>query len=138
MDALDRQLVSLLREDARRSMADLGRLVGLSRTAALARVRRLEDAGVIRGYHADVDADPPPVHVARVGIVLSTSDVAAYVRRLVALPEVQEAESVAGELDLLVRLAAPSADRLDEVLDRINGWRETVRTTTWVVLKRYR
>lgn len=138
MDAVDRQLLALLREDARRSMADLGRLVGLSRTATLARVRRLEDAGVIRGYHAEVDSEPAPSHVARVGIVLQTSDVAAYVRRLGTIPEVLEADSVAGELDLMVRIAAPTADRLDEILDRINGWRETVRTTTWMVLKRYR
>ena len=137
MDAVDRQLIALLREDARRSMADLGRMVGLSRTATLARVRRLEEAGVIRGYHAEVAGEPAQAHVARVGIVLHTPDVAAYVRRLVTIPEVQEAESVAGELDLLVRIAAPTADRLDEVLDRINGWRETVRTTTWVVLRRY-
>ena len=138
MDDLDRQLVALLREDARSTMAELGRRVGLSRTATLARVRNLEAAGVIRGYHADVTSEPERAHVARVGIVLQTPDVAAYVRRLVALGEVEEAETVAGEFDLLIRIAAASADRLDEILDRINGWRETVRTTTFVVLRRYR
>jgi Lrp/AsnC family leucine-responsive transcriptional regulator len=137
VDELDKRLVRLLRDDARRSMADLGRKVGLSRTATLARVRRLEDAGVIRGYHADVDLDPATDHVARVGIVLRTQDVAGYVRRLVAIPEVQDAETVAGEYDLLVRVAADSAARLDEILDRIGGWRETVRTTTFVVLRKY-
>ena len=137
MDELDRQLVALLREDARQSMAELGRRVGLSRTATLARVRRLEDTGVIRGYHADVDVEPAAGHVARVGIVLRTQDVAGYVRRLIAIREVTDAETVAGEYDLLVRVAADSSSRLDEILDRIGGWRETVRTTTFVVLKRY-
>ena len=137
MDDIDRQLLSVLRDDARVSIADLGRRVGLSRTAALARVRRLEDAGVIRGYHAVVDAEPAAAHVARVGIVVRTPDVAAYVRRLVSIDEVTEVESVAGEFDLLVRVAAASSARLDEILDRINGWRETVRTTTFVVLKAY-
>ncbi len=137
MDAVDDRLVALLQVDARLSMAELGRRVGLSRTATLARVRALEDAGVIRGYHADVRADTAAAHVARVGLVVRTPDVAAYVRRLLTLPQVREIETVAGEYDLLVRVAAATSTQLDEVLDRINGWRETVRTTTFVVLKRY-
>jgi len=137
MDALDAEIVALLRRDARLTMADVGRTIGLSRTATLARVRRLEDAGVIRGYHADVGAEPDEFHVARVAIVVRTADAAGYMRRLLSQPEVREAESVAGEYDLLVRVAAATATGLDEVLDRINGWRETVRTTTFVVLKRY-
>ncbi|CAN5890800.1 Lrp/AsnC family transcriptional regulator [soil metagenome] len=138
MDGLDEQLLALLRDDARLSMADLGRRVGLSRTATLARVRRLEDEGAIRGYHAEVAAAPTAAgHAARVAIVINTPDVAAYVRRLRAIPELQEAESVAGEYDLLVRLAAADAGRLDAILDRINAWPQTVRTTTFVVLTRY-
>lgn len=137
MDAVDEQLVGVLQDDARISMADLGRRVGLSRTATLARVRRLEDAGVIRGYHADVGLDATEGHVARVGIVVRTPDISAYVRRLHGLGAVKEIETVAGEFDLLVRVAATTSTELDEILDRINGWRETVRTTTFVVLKRY-
>ena len=139
MDDVDTEILRELRADGRLSMAELGRRVGLSRTAALARVRRLEDTGVIRGYHADVaDGVIEPTHAARVGIVVRAPDVAAYVRRLQSLPELDEVVSVAGEFDLIVRVAAPSAARLDEILDRINGWRETVRTTTYVVLREYR
>lgn len=137
MDALDEKLVALLQEDGRVSMADLGRRVGLSRTATLARVRRLEEAGVIRGYHAEVGVEATEGHVARVGIVVRTQDISAYVRRLHGMGEVKEIETVAGEFDLLVRVAAATSTQLDDVLDRINGWRETVRTTTFVVLKRY-
>lgn len=139
MDEIDERLLALLRDDGRAPLAALGRAVGLSRTATLARVRRLEDSGVIRGYAADVAVPAASAeHVARVGIVVRTPDVAAYARRLGTLPEVQEIESVAGELDLLVKVAAGGAGRLDAVLDRINGWRETVKTTTFVVLTRYR
>lgn len=137
MDELDRRLVALLQADARLSMAELGRRIGLSRTATLARVRALEDRGVIRGYHADAGADPADAHVARVGLVVNTPDVAAYVRRLMALDQVGEIETVAGEYDLLIRIAATTAAELDEILDRVNGWRETVRTTSFVVLRRY-
>ena len=137
MDDLDTRLVALLKDDARLTMAELGRAVGLSRTATLARVRRLEAAGVIRGYHADVVATPGEAHVARVGIVVKTANTPAYIRRLVATPGVTETETVAGEFDVLVRMAAATAAELDDILDHINGWRETVRTTTFVVLKRY-
>lgn len=120
-------------------MAELGRQIGLSRTATLARIRRLEDDGVIRGYHATVRGTAEEAtHDARVGIVVRTADMPTYIRRLVStFPEIREAESLAGEFDLLVRFAAPSAKRLDEILDRLGGWPETVRTTTYLVLSRY-
>ncbi|WP_219414569.1 Lrp/AsnC family transcriptional regulator [Pseudonocardia nigra] len=139
LDELDLALLAHLVADARATMADLGRSVGLSRTAVLARVQRLERAGVIRGYRADVvlpgDA---AAHRARVGIVIRTADVAGYVRRLGVLPGVTDIETVTGEYDVMVLVTAPSAGELDAVLDGIQGWRETVRTTTWVVLTRYR
>jgi Lrp/AsnC family leucine-responsive transcriptional regulator len=138
IDALDLQLVALLTRDGRLTMADLGRAVGLSRTAVLARVQRLERARVIRGYHAEVELPGvAAAHRARVGIVIRTPDVAGYVRRLVELPGVTEIETVTGEYDLMMAVSAPGAGELDAVLDRVSGWRETVRTTTWVVLKRY-
>ena len=139
LDDLDRRLLDLLGADGRASMTDLGRLVGLSRTAVLARVQRLERTGVIRGYRADV-ARPDPTaaaHRARVGLVIDTPDVAGYVRRLAGVPGVAEIETVAGEYDLIVLVTAGDAAELDRVLDTVAGWRETRRTTTWVVLKRY-
>lgn len=139
MDELDQHLLRLLTEDARLSMAELGRRVGLSRTAALARVRRLEEAGEILGYRAQVRGEVATrAHMARVGIVLRTSDVGTYVRRLATIPEFEEAESVAGEYDLLARFGTDTAERLDEILDRVKGWRETERTTTWIILRHYR
>lgn len=135
MDAIDARLVEVLRAEARLPTAEIARRVGLSRTATLARIRRLEDIGVILGYRAEIAEVGTPTHDARVGIVLLTADVGAYVRRLGAFPELREAESVAGEYDLIVRFACDSAARLDEVLDRIGGWRDTGRTTTWLILR---
>lgn len=138
LDPVDELLLDVLRRDARVSTAELGRRVGLSRTATLARIRRLEERGVIRGYHADIARDDDDAgYEATVGLVVRTPDIAAYVRRLATLPELVQAESVAGDLDLLVRFATTSAARLDAILDRINGWPETRRTTTYVVLTRY-
>jgi Lrp/AsnC family leucine-responsive transcriptional regulator len=136
VDDIDRRLVALLRRDGRAPMAALGRAVGLSRTATLARVRRLEETGVITGYRAEVALPSASAgHVARVAIQVRTPDRRVYVRRLLALPEVTEVESVAGEYDLLVRIATGSAGELDALLDRIASWRETVTTSSFVVLR---
>src|SRR5918992_2547159 len=138
-DASARGVLAPLAADGGASMAELARAVGLSRTAVLARVQRLERAGVIRGYRADVALPgAAAAHRARVGIVVRTVDMAGYVRRLSAMPGVTEIESVTGEYDLMVLVTAPSAGELDAVLDGIQKWPETVRTTTWVVLTRYR
>lgn len=138
MDEVDRAIVRALRDDARLTMAELGRQVGLSRTAALGRVRRLEGAGIITGYHAAVRLpEDPSRHVARVGILTETRDTARYVRRLRTLAAFREAEAVSGTFDLLVRLEAPTAEALDAVLDEVKSWPTTSRTTTFVVLRRY-
>ncbi len=138
MDGIDRQIVQALVDDARLSMAEVGRMVGLSRTAALARVRRLEDAGVITGYHAAARyPEDPGRHVARVGIQTDTRDTVRYVRRLATLEGFREAETTAGAFDLLVRFEAPTSQELDALLDEVKSWPTTTRTTTFVVLRRY-
>lgn len=136
MDELDRKLLQLLRQDARLAMAELGRRIGLSRTATLARVRRLEAAGAIRGYHADIAEAGGAGHTARVGIIVGSTDLPAYVRRLADFPELTESERVAGGFDLLVRFCARDPARLHQILDTINGWRDTVRATAYVVITR--
>ena len=55
LDPTNRQLIAALQDDARLSLAELGRRVGLTAPAVGERLARLEEAGVIRGYHADVD-----------------------------------------------------------------------------------
>jgi Lrp/AsnC family leucine-responsive transcriptional regulator len=138
VDAIDRAITQALQEDARLTMADLGRRVGLSRTATLARVRRMERDGIITGYHASVVLpEDPSVHVARVGIETDTRDTARYVRRLAGLAAFREAEAVSGRFDLLVRFEAPTASELDNALDEVKSWPTTTRTTTFVVLRRY-
>lgn len=138
MDRIDHAIVRELSDDGRLSMAELGRRVGLSRTAALARVRRLEDDGIITGYHAAIRfPGDPGQHVARVGILTDTRDTGRYVTRLTDLPAFREAETVSGAFDLLVRFEAPTAAELDAVLDEVKSWPTTTRTTTFVVLRRY-
>src|SRR4051812_14480847 len=63
-DDIDRKLLKELQQDARMSFAELGRRVGLTTPAVIERVRKLEDAGIITGYRAEVDT-------ARIGLPIT-------------------------------------------------------------------
>lgn len=108
LDRLDRHLLDVLRRDARIANVDLADEVGLSASATLRRVRRLEDEGVIRGYHADID----PVadrrgFLAFATITLTRHDrdlVNAFEKAVVDAPGVVEAHHLAGTSDYLLRV----------------------------------
>ena len=119
LDRVNLRLLEELGRDPRLPMAELGRRVGMSSPAVTERVRRLEEAGVIRGYRLDVDP-------AALGLPL-----AAYVRvrpnpgqlETVAelargMPEVVECHRVTGEDCFVLKVHLPAVDRLDRVLDR--------------------
>src|SRR5947209_10249357 len=98
LDAVDWHLLELLQADARLTFAELGRRVSLSPPAVAERVRRLEDAGVVRGYHAELNlASLGLAMQAMVRITTSNSgECTSYGRRLEDIPEVLEAQRVTG------------------------------------------
>jgi len=135
VERLDRQLVDLLAADGRMSFTDLGRATGLSTSAVHQRVRRLEDRGVISGYHAVVDAEAIGLPLTAL-IAVSPLDPAApddVPERLTHIPEIEACHSVAGDDSYLlkVRVARPTA--LEDLLVRIRA-AANVRTRTTVVL----
>src|SRR5919198_2994747 len=119
LDEVNRRLLAELRRDPRLPMTALGRRVGMSSPAVTERVRRLEEAGVIRGYRLDLDP-------AALGLPLT-----AYVRvrpnagqlsRVAALaqaiPEVVECHRITGEDCFILKIHLPAMDQLDRILDR--------------------
>ena len=136
MDDTDRQIVALLREDARRSYLDVGRHVHLSAPAVKRRVDRLERDGVILGYGARVnwralgDAIESLIEIycadrtspADVGRSLSTVD------------EIISAFTVSGEADAVIRVRVDSIDHLERLVERLRRDPNIVRTRTLIVL----
>lgn len=135
MEDLDRQIVRLLAADGRRSYTDLAKDTGLSVSAVHQRVRRLEKRGVLRGYHADIDADevglPLTAFVSIKPIDPAAPDDAP--ERLQHLAAIEACHSVAGEESyiLKVRVATPAA--LESLLQEIRA-AANVSTRTTVVL----
>jgi Lrp/AsnC family transcriptional regulator, leucine-responsive regulatory protein len=129
MDAIDRQLVALLLDDARLTYQELGRAVRLSANTTADRVRRLRSSGVLRGYHAALDYET----IGRPLILLSDLrlregvDNAEFHRGLAGLPQVIEAYRVTGEYDYLIRVACTGTAEFEQIvnaLKRDHGVRE--------------
>jgi len=119
LDPANRQLVAALQEDARMSLAALGRRVGLSAPAVGERLGRLERAGIIRGYHADVD---PRALGYELSVVLRIRPATRMIAKVAALahdtPEVTECHRVTGEDCFVMRLHVRDVLHLEELIDR--------------------
>ena len=131
----DAEIVRMLTRDGRMSYTDLAKHTGLSVSAVHSRVRRLEERGVIRGYHADVS--PEALDLALTAFVsVKPIDPAApddAPERLAGIAAIEACHSVAGEESyiLKVRVATPAA--LEALLQEIRG-AANVSTRTTVVL----
>jgi DNA-binding Lrp family transcriptional regulator len=133
-DDKDREILTLLREDARISAKALAAKVGLARSSLRDRIAKLEKAGIIRGYRTDI-ADPSLSAVACLLVKLKTTPSPQVVKRLERLPEVKRCLSLAGQIDLLIDIAAESLARLNQIRDEISHFPEVAETTTAVVLR---
>lgn len=136
MDDIDRALIGALRRDARSSWAELGRAVGLSGPSVTERVSRLEQAGVITGYHATVDPAALGRSVAAlVGVHLSdTSDQDVVAVALAELEEIEDCWFVAGDEGFLVKVRVADVTSLEGTLSRLRRIRGIAHTRTTVVL----
>jgi Lrp/AsnC family leucine-responsive transcriptional regulator len=136
-DAIDRQILLILREEGRASHAALAKAVGLSAPAVGERVRKLEQAGVIRGYRAVLDPDALGLDIcAFVAIAPQPRKPAAdLVERLLSLPEIEELHAVAGNYAYIAKVRVASTQALDGFLDRLFMMEGVERTETTMVLR---
>jgi DNA-binding Lrp family transcriptional regulator len=131
----DRALISLLREDARASVADLARKLGVSRTTAQSRLERLERNGVIAGYAVKLgDSYERGLVRAHVLVTVEPKLAARVVAELGAIPEVRTVHSVSGSFDMIVIVEAPSIEELDLLLDRLGALEGVDRTMSSIIL----
>ena len=135
-DDLDRRLLALLQANARTPAADLARQLGTARTTVLARLNRLERAGVIAGYTVRLGQDVRDQGLqAFVGITVQPKAGRDVVRQLERMPEVRQLCAVSGEFDYVLLLHAASALRMNTLLDEIGNFDGVVKTTTSVALE---
>jgi Lrp/AsnC family leucine-responsive transcriptional regulator len=120
LDRLDRDILSVLQSDARVSLQELSKQVGLSASPCWTRIRRMEEAGVIEGYTVRLNAQA--VGLAETVIVQVTLDshsdeaLFAFGRALADIPEVLEALLVSGDYDYILRIAVSDTRDYERLL----------------------
>lgn len=131
----DQALLSLLRDNARASTAELARRLGVSRTTVQSRIERLEQRGVIAGYGVRLSSDYEQGQVRAHVLLTVTSKLAdKVVRSLRALAPVRTLHSVSGNFDMIVIVEASSIRELDLLLDQIGALEGVERTSSSIIL----
>jgi Lrp/AsnC family leucine-responsive transcriptional regulator len=123
LDDVNRRLLEELQSEGRIGMAELGRRIGMSAPAVAERVQRLERAGVIAGYHAEID----PVKLGfPVAAIVRIRPAPGQLRRIPEVaretPEVVECYRITGEDCFLIKLYLRAIDELEELLDRFTPY----------------
>ena len=143
LDETDRRILHLLQQDARMPNNALAAAVGIAPSTCLARVRTLRTAGVIRGFHAEVD----PAALGRglqamVAVRMQSgarNRLSAFAQRLAARPEVLDLYFVAGADDFLVHVAVEDSEALREfVLEQLSAFPEVALTETSLIFEHVR
>ena len=139
MDALDNQLISLLRKDARSSIAVLAKKLVVSRGTVSNRIARLEDSGTIVGYTVRLRPDAQPNEIkAWMSIAVEGNETRAVIASLLGEPGVATLHDTNGRWDLLAELRAANLTELSQVLERIRLVRGINSTETSIHLQTYR
>jgi len=120
LDKIDRRLLAELQAEGRVTNVDLATRVGLTAPPCLRRVRALEDSGVIRGYHADLDPSKLGFAItvfARVSLrSQAEEDLRAFENHIKALPEVRECHMLNGEIDFILKIVSRDLQSFQEFL----------------------
>ncbi len=136
LDATDLQILDLLQENCKRPLAFIGEKVGLSAPAVMERVHKMEEAGVILGYVALVDARLLGMDVtAFIGVsVAHPKMIGAFEREVARMEAVLECHHVTGAHTLLLKVRTENTEGLEDLIDRIRSVEGVTRTETNVVL----
>jgi Lrp/AsnC family leucine-responsive transcriptional regulator len=135
LDERDLEIVAALQEDARATYADVGQRVGLSASSVHDRVRKLEQAGVIRGYRAIVDPDALGLLITALvaATPLDPQQPDDLPERLADFPEVEDCLSVAGEANYILKVRTRTTADLEDLIRRLRE-KAGVATRTTVAL----
>jgi Lrp/AsnC family leucine-responsive transcriptional regulator len=136
IDEIDRQLLGELQTDCKRSLKEIGAAVGLSAPSVMERVRKLESAGVIKGYHALLDARQVGLDIsAFIGVSISNPALlSAFETWVDSITQVLECHHVTGGHTLLLKVKTQNTEALEQLISRVRSMEGVASTETMVVL----
>jgi len=129
LDITDRAILCELQRDARLSYAEIGRRVGLSSPAVQERVHKLEDAGIIKGYHAVIDTDKIGLPIRAIVKMRGSCRYSnVFMEAVQDIPEVMQCHHVLGEDCFYLLVAVASMPHLETLLESLYEYAETETT----------
>jgi len=136
LDAIDTRLLNELQADAKISLKRVGERVGLSAPAVMERVRKMEKAGVIKGYHAQIEARQVGIDVASfIGVSIgSPTRLDAFEAWIQGMPSILEAHHITGGHTLLLKVKVKNTSALEHLISDIRSFDGVDGTETMVVL----
>lgn len=140
LDAIDLKILSALQRDGRLTKIKLAEEVGLSVSPCLERMRRLEKAGFIRGYNAEIDLSKL-LSASRVFVEVTlgghtAADFERFEKAIEAVPEVVECHAIGGGMDYLMKVVATDIDHYQQVIEELlNANIGIARYFTYIVTK---
>jgi len=139
LDAIDRRILRNLRDDGRMTNVELARRSGISAPPCLRRVRALETAGFIKGYHAELDAEMLGYEVsfhALVGLDSQSGEVLArFEEEVGAWPEVRRCDMIRGGGDFLLRIVARNTAHENALTTRLTSVAHVSTVQTFQVIR---
>ncbi|APH56534.1 Transcriptional regulator, AsnC family [Granulibacter bethesdensis] len=134
LDAIDRRILAELQADGRMTNVELARRAGISAPPCLRRVRRLEEAGIIRGYYADTNPQALGWEIEFFAIVGLDSQkemaLAEFEKTVGEWSEVRECHMIRGGGDFLLRLVARDTAHENQLTQRLTGMERVTRVQT--------
>jgi len=132
IDEIGWKLLKILQENARLSFRELGQRVGLSAPAVIERVRKMESAGILIGYHAEIDLVKVGLPIIAFIRLSTPREQSGYVAaQLQNISEILECHRVAGQDSFLMKVAVSSMSHLENFIDQLAQYGQS---TTSVVL----
>ncbi len=140
MDDYDKKIISILSVEGRISMTALGDRVGLSKTPVTARVKRLEEAGIITGYRATLSASKLGVeHIAFLEVKLSDTrerSLISFNEAVREIPEVEACHMIAGGFDYLIKVRTSDIVAYRRVLgEQLSRLPNVASTSTYISMQ---
>lgn len=139
IDAVDKDILTIIQQKGRESNAEIARQVGLAPSAVLERIRKLEERGVIKGYEARLDPRQLGLGLT-VFVSVRTSECGGEVGETLAkIPEVLEVHDVAGDDCYMIKIRTRDTEHLGQLLwEKIKPIPKVTSTRTTVVLQTFK
>ena len=140
IDKTDKNILDILQQDGRASASNIANEIDISIPTVTDRIKKLQDAGIIKGIHAVLDPKPLGLDVAAIITLISESSLyyKEVTKEAEKTPEVLQCLSTTGKGSHMLFVVTHNSSTLEELLRKIQSWSGVIRTETQIILSDYK